>query len=198
MKKLLLLVGVFALFLVATPVYAECAETDAWSFCLSGGACSVGSKHYCCDGGPTECDEFKGPSSTQPDPAKIEDLCKYAGEKYDECFDAFSNGDAWTAIGRIPTTPQGFIEKFLGLGIGIAGGIAFLLILFSGFQMLTSIGNPEKLNAGKELLTSAISGLVLIIFSIFLLRLIGVDILGLPGFGGSDQEKTINSQGRRR
>lgn len=88
-----------------------------------------------------------------------------------------------TAIGCIPTDPQGFITKFLGFGVGVGGGIAFLLILFGGLQIMTSAGNPEKLNAGKELVSAAISGLLLIIFSLFLLRLIGYNILGIPGFG---------------
>ena len=67
--------------------------------------------------------------------------------------------------------------------MGLAGGIAFLLILFGGFQILTSAGNPEKLNEGRELVSSAVAGLLLIIFSVFLLRLIGYDILRIPGFG---------------
>ena len=85
-------------------------------------------------------------------------------------------------MGCIPTDPSQFIGKILGIGIGIGGGIAFLLILFGGFQILTSAGNPEKLNAGKELVTSAITGLLIIIFSIFILRLIGVTILQIPDF----------------
>ncbi len=99
------------------------------------------------------------------------------------CESCFAGSGSWTAIGCIPTTPQAFIAKFLGFGIGIAGGIAFLLILFGGLQILTSAGNPEKMNAGRELVSAAISGLLLIIFSVFLLRLIGYNILGLPGFG---------------
>ncbi len=87
-----------------------------------------------------------------------------------------------TAIGCVPTDPTTLIFFLLKIGIGIAGGIAFLLILLGGFRILTSTGNPEKLNAGKELVGSAIAGLLLIIFSIFLLRTIGVDILGIPGF----------------
>ncbi len=71
----------------------------------------------------------------------------------------------------------------MSLGIGIAGGLAFLLILFGGLQILTSAGNPERLNAGKELLTSAISGLILVALSLFLLQLIGFKILQIPGFG---------------
>jgi len=95
-------------------------------------------------------------------------------------------GDAInTAIGCIPVDSQsGFIGFVLRWAIGIGGGIAFLLIVIAGFIVLTSGGNPQRLQAGKELLTSALSGLLLLIFSIFLLRLIGVDILKIPGFGG--------------
>ncbi|OGM15793.1 hypothetical protein A2V56_01065 [Candidatus Woesebacteria bacterium RBG_19FT_COMBO_42_9] len=88
-----------------------------------------------------------------------------------------------TAIGCIPiydsTALFGFILKW---AIGIGGGIAFILILVAGFQIITSQGDPQRLQAGKELLTSAIVGLLLIIFSVFILEVIGVDILGIPGF----------------
>lgn len=99
------------------------------------------------------------------------------------CKSCFEGGGAWTAIGCIGQggTPNDFVSWFLKLGTGLGGGIAFLLILFSGFQRITSAGNPEKLHEAKELMTAAISGLLLIIFSIFLLRLIGVDILQIPG-----------------
>lgn len=90
--------------------------------------------------------------------------------------------DINTAFGCIPTDTSGFITKIISISVGIVGGIAFLLILFGGFQILTSSGNPEKLNAGKELISSAIAGLLLVIFSVFILRFIGVSILGIPGF----------------
>ncbi|MBI4029504.1 MAG: hypothetical protein HY376_04035 [Candidatus Blackburnbacteria bacterium] len=89
-----------------------------------------------------------------------------------------------TALGCIPVGDQNsFVGWFLKWALGIAGGIAFLLIIFAGFQIMSSTGNPDKIQSGKELLNAAISGLILIIFSVFLLKLIGVDILGLPGFG---------------
>jgi len=87
-----------------------------------------------------------------------------------------------TAIGCVDISSGNFVKNFLTIGIGMAGGIAFLLILFGGLQIMTSAGNPEKLNEGKELVSSAITGLLLIIFSVFILRLISVDILGIPGF----------------
>lgn len=88
----------------------------------------------------------------------------------------------WTAIGCLPTNSGEFVTQLLKTGSGIAGGIAFLLIIIGGFQIVMSAGNPEKLNAGKELVSAAIVGLLFIIFSIFILRFIGVDLLGIPGF----------------
>lgn len=88
-----------------------------------------------------------------------------------------------TAIGCVPFGDQNALLGFiLRWALGIGGGIAFLLILVAGFQIMTSRGDPNRLKAGQELMTSAIAGLILLIFSIFVLRLIGVDILGIPGF----------------
>ncbi len=55
-------------------------------------------------------------------------------------------------------------------------------MLFGAFQIMTSQGDPERLKAGKELIGSALAGLLMIIFSVFLLQLIGVQILQIPGF----------------
>jgi hypothetical protein len=75
-----------------------------------------------------------------------------------------------------------FVRKILTFSLGIGGGIAFLLMLWGGLTIILSAGNPEKVKAGKEIITSAIAGLLLIIFSVFILRLIGYDILRIPGF----------------
>ena len=105
-------------------------------------------------------------------------------KKCNDCMADPNNPQVWTAIGCVNTSndPGQFIVKILDLGIGVAGGIAFLLILFGGLQIMTSAGNPEQLNAGRELVTSAITGLLLIVFSIFILQFIGVSIIGIPGF----------------
>lgn len=88
-----------------------------------------------------------------------------------------------TALGCVDPSPSGMFTTIFTTGIGLAGGIAFLLILFGGFQILTSSGNPEQLTGGKELISSAITGLLMIISAIFLLKIIGVNILCIPGFG---------------
>jgi hypothetical protein len=96
--------------------------------------------------------------------------------------DITCNGDKGinTAIGCIPINDtNAFISFILGWAIGIGGGIAFLLILYAGFMIMTASGNPERLKAGQELMTSAIAGVIMLIFSVFILRLIGVNILGI-------------------
>ncbi len=111
--------------------------------------------------------------------------------KQGECNSCMGdNSGVWTAIGCIKfgnmqdPDPSTFLEKLLSLGIGMGGGISFLLILFGGLQIMTSAGNPEQLNAGRELVSAAVTGLLLVIFSIFLLQFIGVNIIGIPGFRG--------------
>lgn len=88
-----------------------------------------------------------------------------------------------TAIGCIPIdSPNALIGFILRWAIGIGGGIAFLLMLAAGFQIMTSRGDPNQLKAGQELMTSAIAGLLLLIFSIVILRIIGFDILNIQNF----------------
>jgi hypothetical protein len=91
-------------------------------------------------------------------------------------------GRVYTAIGCIPLdSTNNFLAAILKWAIGIGGGIAFILIIVASFMTMTSSGNPERLKAGQELLVAAISGLILLIFSVFILKIIGIDILNLPG-----------------
>lgn len=85
--------------------------------------------------------------------------------------------------GATDYTGNSFLQIILRWAIGIGGGIALLLILYAGFMIMTASGNPERIKAGQEMLTSAIAGLILLIFSIYILKVVGVDILGLCKFG---------------
>lgn len=82
----------------------------------------------------------------------------------------------------IPVDPAGFVKSLFGILLSLSGGIALVLIIFSGYQLMTSQGNPEKVQAAKETLTSAIVGLLFIIFSMVILQIIGVKILKMPWF----------------
>lgn len=79
--------------------------------------------------------------------------------------------------------PGEFIKTLMGILFGIIGGIATILIIFSGYRLMVSQGNPEKIQGAKDQLTAAIIGLLFTIFSLVILQTIGYDILRLPGFG---------------
>lgn len=94
-----------------------------------------------------------------------------------------TSAGAWTSIGCVSGNFSDFIQKtLLGWGIGLAGGVSMLCIMYAAFMMQTSRGNAEAIKKAQQLLTSCIMGLMLAIFSIFILKLIGVDILRIPGF----------------
>lgn len=88
-----------------------------------------------------------------------------------------------TAIGPMPTDLCQFISKFASIAAGIAGVAAVGLLAYGGFTLLTSTGEPEKLMAGREIITNALMGLALIILSVFVLEVLGWDILNLGKYG---------------
>lgn len=87
-----------------------------------------------------------------------------------------------TGLGTIGTDPQSLVTTLFGVILSISGGIALLLIIISGYRMLSSQGNPEALKGAREQLTAAIVGLLFIIFSFVILQIIGADILHIPSF----------------
>jgi hypothetical protein len=169
----------------------ECQMSNPGANCANPGElCNIKTSRFCCQGNCSSTTGQGNCQGTSVTSSKACDIISDESQKNDciSCFGGLgkysSQGSgAWTAIGCIQTDPSKFFSTLLTFGISIAGGIAFLLILLGGFQILTSSGNPEQLNAGKELVGSAITGLLLIIFSVFFLKIIGVDILGIPGWG---------------
>lgn len=90
-----------------------------------------------------------------------------------------------TALGTIDVNdPGAFIKTAFGILLSISGGIAVLLIVFSGYRIMMAQGDPEKLKGAREMLTSAIIGLLFMIFSVTILQILGVDIFHIPGFTG--------------
>jgi hypothetical protein len=87
-----------------------------------------------------------------------------------------------TALGCIPVEIKTFVPWLLGWLFGIAGGVAFLLMAYGFILIATSSGDEKKIAGARETITSAIIGLLVCIFSIFILRLIVVNILQIPGF----------------
>ena len=87
-----------------------------------------------------------------------------------------------TAFGDFETDPMRFIGRLFSIVLGGSGGVAILLIMRAGYQMMTARGNQEGLQKAREQIVAAVVGLVFIIFSFVLLQAIGNDILRVPGF----------------
>ena len=134
-----------------------------------------------CDSGyepGTDCDGYRG---GDPCPKGIFDCVKIKIPEESSFLDRCPDGESIdTAIGCINIVSiQKFIQAFVKWGMGISGGTALLLFIYSSFLTSTSEGDPRKLRAGQELLISAIAGVIMLIFSIFLLRFMGVSLLGI-------------------
>lgn len=83
--------------------------------------------------------------------------------------------------GDVNEVATGFASRFLSFGIGIGGGIAFLLMIFGAYRLIFAGGNPDAIQQGREIITAAIAGLLVIVFAMFILRFLGLTILGLGG-----------------
>jgi len=90
-----------------------------------------------------------------------------------------------TGIGCVPYNAPDLAAFIVRIVVGIAGGIALLLLIAGGVQFVSSGGDPDSIDEAKQRITAAVSGLLLIIFSLVVLKVIGVDILDLPGFDPS-------------
>jgi len=86
----------------------------------------------------------------------------------------------------------GLSTKFNNLGdvvsqlvpyiFGISGIILLLMVVFSGFQMITSAGDPKAMEAAQKRLTNSIVGFIIIFAAYWIVQLIG-RILGVEVFG---------------
>jgi hypothetical protein len=83
----------------------------------------------------------------------------------------------------IPTDVGGFVKEYYGYGLGFIGGLSLLFIMWGGYMILTSRGNPAQLNNGKAYIGYAIVSLLLAIFGYVFVQAITVGVLHVPGFG---------------
>jgi len=81
-----------------------------------------------------------------------------------------------TATGDAAVTDV--VQKVLNIAIPVSILACIALLSYAGYIMITSQGNPEKLNEAKEVVTNALTGFAIILLSVVILLLIG-DVLSL-------------------
>lgn len=87
-----------------------------------------------------------------------------------------------TDLGCLPSDPVGFIQKFYGWGLSLIGLVGLLFLIYGGYHVLASGGNPERLQKGKEYIVYAIVGLLLAFFGFVFIQFIAGGVLRIPGF----------------
>jgi len=140
-----------------------------------------------CQVGAPEGDPSSSSCTCKEKPVTSKVLCdNYLSNtnEYSSCVSCANNYGVWTGLGCIRTNKVStFVQDTaFSVGFSIAGAISFLCILYAAIVIQTSRGNPEKIKKARENLRACITGLLLIIFSVFILRFIGVNILRIPGF----------------
>ncbi|KKU27059.1 MAG: hypothetical protein UX38_C0001G0059 [Microgenomates group bacterium GW2011_GWC1_46_16] len=154
-----------------------------------GNSCySLGWATICRPDYPTQCNFNKSDGTAVKSCCGTADLCAAYKASLAESGETFSAtgtcglGAIDTALGCIPYTFEAFTPALFGFLAGLAGGIALIIMLIATVQIMVSGDNAEAVKKGKELFTGAVTGLLFIIFSVTLLRLVAGDIIKLPGF----------------
>lgn len=79
------------------------------------------------------------------------------------------------------STPRGIISRALTFAFPLGGIILFVMIVWGGFEMLSGAATKKSLDAGRERVTAAIIGFILLFSSYWIVQIVeavfGVRIL---------------------
>ena len=90
-------------------------------------------------------------------------------------------GNTCVQQGDVPTIEciSVVLQQVVNFAVAFAGGVAVVFIMYAAYQLATSRGDREKIETAKHTLTYAIIGLLVIIFSFVIIKLIGT-LIGVP------------------
>lgn len=81
----------------------------------------------------------------------------------------------------MPANLGEIITSFIPYVFGIAGIVLFLYLIWGGYGLLTSQGDPKATQAGKDRITRAIVGYIIIFTAYWVVQILGL-ILGISDF----------------
>lgn len=77
-------------------------------------------------------------------------------------------------------------QRLINTGLTFSGAVALAFIVVAAYQLMTSAGDPKKVQGAKGTLTYAIIGLVVVLLSFFIVNFIafttGVECIRMIGF----------------
>jgi len=88
-------------------------------------------------------------------------------------------------LGPKPTVGD-IITNVIPIVMFFAGVVFLIMTIISGFNLMTSSGDPQKAKAAQSRLTNALIGLLFVFFAYWIVRLIGYlfDIQGIRNIFG--------------
>ncbi len=98
-------------------------------------------------------------------------------------------------ITKKPADPPCTVDDFLILAINlidymlaISGSLALLFFIYGGFIWLLSAGNSEKITKGKNILSAAAVGLIIVLAGWMIINLVYTTVMGTGQHGGAKVE----------
>ena len=89
-----------------------------------------------------------------------------------------------TNFSFVDATPAEIINAIIPVVFILAGIILLFILVFGGFTIFVSTGNPEKIKKGTGMITSALIGFLIIFAAYWIIELLqitfGINILGTP------------------
>lgn len=87
------------------------------------------------------------------------------------CGSASSSAESGFSVN---STLSCYLNDIYKWSIGVAAGLAVIMLLYAGYSYATSGGNADTINQAKEIIVGAIAGLVLLILAALILRALGI------------------------
>ena len=84
----------------------------------------------------------------------------------------FPNSPLSVSGSQTLTGPNGLIFNLISMLLGVAGAVAIVFIIIGGFWYITSAGNEEQAEKGKNTLLNAIIGIVVIVLSYVIISVV--------------------------
>ena len=77
------------------------------------------------------------------------------------------------------STLPGYIKALYNWALAIIGVSALIVVIFGGYRLMTSAGNPEAMKGAKQMITQALIGLGFALSIFLILNLIDPDLVTL-------------------
>lgn len=114
------------------------------------------------------------------------DLIDVDSEEADLCFRCIEQNTedrddgkvfVWNALGCWDVSLNGVVTRLFQIGVGIIGGVMILRFIQAAIMMQTD--NPEQIREAREIITSAIIALIVLLGAVVILRFLGINVLGI-------------------